>query len=195
MSETDRQRWDERYASGEYVGRTWPSALLERWMPRLPRGRALDVACGAGRNALFLAGQGYTVDAVDVSEVALERGRETAKERGLAVSFIQADLDAAPLPADRYQVIVVARFLDRRLCPRLAEALAEGGHLVYEQHLQTEATVDGPRSREFRLRPQELLHLFWPLRVLHYEESLDEDREGRRMALASLVACRGNPGF
>ncbi|HWM27888.1 MAG TPA: hypothetical protein VNQ14_05490, partial [Woeseiaceae bacterium] len=67
MSETDRLKWDERYRCGSYGGREHPTALLAEWDPRLPHGRVLDVACGAGRNSLFLAATGRQVDAIDIS--------------------------------------------------------------------------------------------------------------------------------
>jgi len=196
MTQADREKWDQRYREGSYKARTHPTELLVEWLERLPRGRALDVASGAGRNALFLAEAGYRVDAIDVSAVALERAERTARERGLSVEWIVADLDDAELARETYDVVVVARFVDRRLVPRLKEALADGGHLIYEHHLQTPCDVGGPRSNpEFRLRPNELLHLFWDLRVLYYREGIIDDPDGRRMALAQLVACKGSPGF
>ena len=93
MSELERAKWDERYRNGSYENRTHPTALLAEWLPQLSRGRALDVACGAGRDALFLAAAGYRVDAVDISAVALDRGRPAALEHGLDVRWLCADLD------------------------------------------------------------------------------------------------------
>ncbi len=92
MSEADRDKWDTRYRQGSYQARTHPTELLAEWLPQLPRGRALDVACGAGRNALYLAEAGYEVEAIDISRVALERLRETARARGLDVTCIETDL-------------------------------------------------------------------------------------------------------
>ena len=195
MSNADRERWNVRYASGEYAARTHPSALLAAWFDRLPRGRALDVACGTGRNAIHLAGNGYAVDAMDISAVALARARERAEAAGVAVHWIETDLDRAAIARDAYDVIVVARFLDRPLIPRLVDALRPGGHVVYDHHYITPADVDGPRSRRFRARPNELLERFSALRVLFYEEGIVADPDGRRMALARLVACKGSPGY
>jgi SAM-dependent methyltransferase len=169
--------------------------LLCAWAERLPRGRALDIACGAGRNALFLAEQGYEVDAMDISATALARGEASARERGLRVNWIESDLDFTDLPSAPYDVIVMCRYVNRELFPRVKEALAEGGHLVYEHHLVASRHVNGPSTNQYRLRPNELLHLFLDLRVLHYEEGLVCERDDRIMALAQLVACRGSPGF
>lgn len=195
MSEADRAKWDKRYAEDSFFARTWATPYLEQWLPRLPPGRALDVACGAGRNALFLAAAGYRVDAMDVSVVALERGRERAAEHGLEVSWIVADFDGAGIPEDTYDLIVVVRYLHRALCARLSAALRDGGHLLYEQHFVASRPVGGPTSERFRLQPNELLSLFADLRVLDYREGLDEDPDGKVMALARLVACKGSPGF
>lgn len=195
MSDADRERWNARYESGEYAARPHPSALLAAWIDRLPRGRALDVACGRGRNAIHLAANGYAVDAMDISDVALARARERADAAGVAVDWIEVDLERPGIARDAYDVIVVARFLDRPLIPRLIDALRPGGHLLYDHHYITPVEVGGPKSRRFRARPNELLERFRALRVLFYEEGIAADPDGGRMALARLVACRGSPGY
>jgi len=199
MSEADREKWDTRYREGSYRARTHPSPFVEAWLPRLPParlgGRALDVACGTGRNALRLAEAGFRVDAMDISGAALERAARSAAQRGLDVNWIEADLDHARFERDAYDLITVVRFTDRALAPRLIEALAADGWLLYEHHLRTPRAVGGPTGERFRLPPQALLHDFGSLRVLHYDEGIDEDPDGRTMALARLVACKGNPGF
>ena len=153
------------------------------------------MACGLGRNAIHLATNGYAVDAMDISDVALARARERAEAAGVAVNWIEADLERPDIARDAYDVIVVARFLDRPLIPRLVDALRPGGHLLYDHHYITPADVAGPTSRRFRARPNELLERFRPLRVLFYEEGIVTDPDGRRMALARLVACKGSPGY
>ena len=195
MSDADRERWNARYAAGEYVARIHPSPLLTAWADRLPRGRALDVACGRGRNAIHLAAHGYAVDAMDISGVALAGARERAEAAGVAVNWIETDLDRPDIARDAYDVIVVARFLYRPLIPRLVDALRPGGHVVYDHHYITPGVVDGPKSRRFRARPNELLERFRALRVLSYEEGIVTDPDGSRMALARLVACKGSPGY
>jgi tellurite methyltransferase len=195
MSEADRDKWERRYAEGGYIARTHPTELLEEWLPRLPRGRALDLACGAGRNALHLALAGYRVDAMDISAVALERGAAKAADLGVTVNWIDVDLDNAELTPDCYDLVVVARYVNRGLTRDLIASLREGGYLVYEQHFLTTQKVDGPRSRSFRLQPNELLEMFASLRVLYFREGLIVDPDKRAMALAQLVACKGSPGF
>jgi SAM-dependent methyltransferase len=198
MSEADREKWERRYAAGEYASRTHPTRLLADWVPRLGHrdgARALDLACGAGRNALFLAAAGYRVDAMDISAVALERGADRAQELGVEVDWIEVDLDGAELAAERYDLVVVSRYGNPALTGALAASLRDGGYLIYEQHLQTEREVGGPGSQRFRLGPNELLGMFAALRVLYYREGLMQDPDGPLMALAQLVACKGSPGF
>ncbi|HJP35877.1 MAG TPA: methyltransferase domain-containing protein, partial [Gammaproteobacteria bacterium] len=130
MSEADREKWEKRYREGSYRARTHPTELLAEWLPRLRRGRALDVAAGAGRNALFLAQAGYEVDALDISSVALDRLRETAAARGLTVNRIVTDLESEPLPDRNYDLIVMVRYTSADLISRLLPLLSEGGHFI-----------------------------------------------------------------
>lgn len=190
MSAAERDKWDARYRDGAYEGRTHPTALLAEWLPRLPRGRALDVACGAGRNALHLAANGYTVTALDISSVALERGRRSAEERGLVVDWLCADLDEDPeaaLPLGPFDLIVWVRYVHRGLMPHLVARLAAGGALLCEQHLASDAPVAGPTSTGFRLGPGELRSSADGLRVEHLFEGLTVDPDGRSVALAQLI--------
>ena len=195
MSEADRAKWQRRYGERSYTARTHPTALLEEWLARLPGGQALDLACGTGRNALYLAAAGYRVDAMDIATAALHRGARRAAELGVEVNWIDVDLDSVALAPDNYDVVVVARYVNRGLSDALLDSLRDGGFLLYEQHFHSEQQVDGPRSPSFRLQPNELLEMFRALRVLYYREDLMADADGRTMALAQLVACKGSPGF
>ena len=196
MSEFERMDWDHRYQTGEYRPRTLPSSFLEQWLERLPTGRALDVACGTGRNAPRLAEAGDRVDAVDISQAAIEQARIEGERRGLPVAWQGGDLDHARLETAAYDVITVIRYVNRKLWPRLIKALAPNGWLLIEPHLQTTADVFGPSSPEFRLAPQELLRAFHGLRIVLYEEVLETAQaEARGFALARLVACNGDAGW
>jgi tellurite methyltransferase len=195
MSRADRDKWNARYADGAYRRRPHPSAFLRERLTDLPRGRALDVACGVGRNALYLAEQGYRVDALDISAVALQRGTETARERDLSINWLETDLETDTLPPGPYDLILLVRYVNRPLIAKLAARLANGGRLLCEQHLVTSREVVGPTDAAFRMRPNELLASAAGLRILFYREAIVEDPDGRLAALAQLMACRGEPGF
>lgn len=196
MSEEERDTWDQRYADGSYFARTWPSPFLETLLPRLPSsGRALDVACGTGRNAFLLAEAGFDVEAVDVSSVALERGAAEAVSRGLDIEWRQADLDEIEFAPGRYDLIAVIRYRNESLWPKLVDALAADGWIVAEHHVKSHAPVEGPENPDFRLDPQELLRAFGALRVVHYEEILETDLDTHPYALERIAACKGDPGF
>lgn len=195
MSTADREKWNDRYRTGAYKARTHPTQLLADWLAKLPKGRALDVACGAGRNALYLAEHGYAVDAADISGVALERARASARERGLDVDWLEIDLESEPLPERRYDLIVMVRYTNPSLVPELIRRLGDGGYLLCEEHLETHREVVGPTNARFRVRPNELLGLARGVRVVYYREGLIDDPDGRTAALAQLVACRGATEF
>lgn len=190
MSRADLEKWNQRYREGAYSDRAHASPLLEDWIELVPHGRALDVACGAGRNALFLAAQGFDVDAVDISEEALERAELSAQQSGLRVNWIAHDLDD-PLTLDSvYQLILVIRYVNLPLIGELTADLAPGGFLICEQHLVTDEEVIGPRNANYRTKSGELRSLSEGLRVHHLEEGLLIDPDGQTAALARLVAQR-----
>lgn len=192
----ERTAWDRRYAEGDYVPRTAPSPFLEEWLDRLPRGRALVVACGTGRNAMRLAGAGFDVDAVDISQVAIDRAQAEAERRGLSIRWHVSSLDDFAIPADAFRLITNIRYRNPRLWPRLIEGLAPDGWALVEHHLKSTADVVGPSQPEFRLDPQELLRAFASLRILYYSEVLEAgDLDAGSYALARMVACKGDAGF
>ena len=186
MSAADRDRWNARYADGAYESRRYPSPFLEQRADLLPaNGRALDLACGAGRNAIYLANRGLAVDAVDISRVALERGRAVAGE--LPIRWIECDLDGFEADAD-YDLIVNIRYVNLPLVSSLLDSLRPGGVLVIEQHLATEADVIGPKNPAYRVEAGELGRVASGMIVEHLAEGLFDDPHGRRAALARLVA-------
>lgn len=195
MSLADLEKWDARYREGDYASRRHPTALLERFIDELPRGAALDLACGAGRNSLFLAKAGFEVDAVDISAAGLERLCADAEADDLAIRTLKADLEdgiPASLPLkDRYELIVMVRYVNPPLLASLIERLADGGIFLSEQHLATDLDVVGPRNTAYRLAPNALLDAARGLRVHFHREGVVTDPDGRRAALAQIVASRG----
>jgi tellurite methyltransferase len=202
MSRVDRDKWNARYQEGAYAERRHPSPFLERraaaWLreccddaARAAAPRALDVACGTGRNAIHLAALGFEVDGVDISEIGLEQARARAAAAGVCVAWHRLDLDdGLPARFDGYDLIAVIRFLHRPLLGSLPERLSPGGILVCEVHLETEQVVAGPPAGPFRAAPGELVRYARGLVVRESEEWIGPDPDGRPVALARLVAQR-----
>lgn len=190
---------------GVKLDRTRPAALLDHApaqflkdsLAMLPRGQALDVACGRGRNTLYLASQGFTVDAVDRDEQALADLASDAAQQGLTSVTIRAmELEdpARPpqIPAARYEVILGFCYLHRPLFPVLLQALRPDGVLIYETFLiDNHLRYHHPRRREFCLEHNELLDLVRGLRILHYDEGGHHDSHGTEPVFtARLLAQR-----
>jgi SAM-dependent methyltransferase len=190
----DRSRWNEKYGDPEFELPEDPIPELERWIEALPNGRALDVATGTGRNALYLADRGHEVDAVDVSDEALELARKRAAERGVDVDWIRADLEEFDPEPDTYDVITVSFFAALEYLPDLKEALAPGGVLIYEHHLRSADDVEiGPSSKRHRYRSNDLLRACLDLTILHYEERVRTVTDGTA-AVVTLIARNSSGG-
>lgn len=188
--------WDERFRTGQYPSDPDPSRVLREYVGETSDGRALDVACGTGRNAVFLADRGYEVDALDQSAEGLRITEANADERGVGdrLNPIQADATQFAYPADRYDVVTISfyRTLDR--LGDIKEALRPDGLLFYQHHLRSDppATV-GPSTDRYRFRANELLRACLDLTVLYYEES-SERVEGDRSATVEVVARNSHGG-
>ena len=196
MSRADMEKWDERYRAGAFAERTHPSALLEAWIGRLPRGRALDLACGSGRNSLFLARNGFEVTGIDISAAGLERARRSALDAGLDIDWRKQDLEDGLRVGGKFSVICVFRYLNRNLLGSLSPLLAPGGMLLVEEHLAVDAAslqtpVAGPSNPAFLIEPGELRALTANLELLDQQEGIVTDPDGRQVALSRLVARNG----
>lgn len=189
--------WDERYREGEYPENPDPSPMLKRYVDAFPDGRALDVATGTGRNAIFLAEAGYRVDAIDQSRVGLETARENARERGVEdrLTWIRADVPSYGFPTDAYDVITISfyRAVDR--FPDLKAALKPGGYLFVQHHLRTTDGTDvGPSTDRYRFAANELLHACLDMTVLAYDERTEARSDGRTAATTRIVARNSTGG-
>ena len=189
-----RDRWNERYAQDdrEWLPETPAEWLVEHEALLIGGGRALDVACGDGRNALYLAQLGYMVDAIDVSDVAIDAVRATAQARGLTMTIAPrvVDLEREPLPAGPYDVVVVLNFLQRNLFEPLQAALAPGGLLIFETLARCHVDELGHSfNPEYLLAPGELARAFGQLEVVAQHEGAAQ-RSGSTRGVAGIVARR-----
>jgi len=180
----DRLKWNQKYQNQHYADE--PAAIIKQYVELAGGKNALDIAAGNGRNALFLAKQGFVVDAVDIADTGL--ARFAGKHPG--IQAICADLDDFDIPANRYDLIVNIKYLNRRLFPYIREGLAPGGVLIFETFLDSQHPAAGqPGCRDYVLRENELLHAFLSLQIVCYKEAKDE-KESEAARLASLVGIK-----
>lgn len=182
MAAGDRGRWDARWAAAASPEVAEPSGFLRSLDDLLPRaGRALDVAGGAGRNALWLARRGLAVTLVDVSPVALERAHLVATAAGLGLELLAHDLDDGALPSGPFALVLSLDFLSRPLFAAFPAALGPDGLLVYAQPTTRNLERHAHPSARFLLGEGELPALVRDLEVLRYEEGWFDDRHEARL--------------
>ena len=164
-----------------------PNAWLTEHQHLLPSGDSLDLACGSGRHAIWLAEQGFRALAVDRDAAAITALRDEASRRSLSISTEVVDLENGQpfLQPDSFDLIVVVHYLHRPLFPSIVSALRRGGVLVYETFTRAQAARGKPTNPAFLLEAGELLTLVRPLTVLAAREG---DFDGRMVA--SVVAAR-----
>ncbi len=187
MSKEDRDKWNRRYADDSYR-KSNPVTLLEDWLPQVPVGRALDVACGAGRNAIFMARAGFDVDAIDISHQGLDRARQNAQSQGFHINWIEHDLDQVYEFETGYNLIVVMWYVNLPLITSLCDKLAPGGYLLCEEHLRVEQEVIGPGNPNYRVEPGAVRKAVKGLDILSCQESIEQNAEAEQVASARIVA-------
>ncbi|MEV4708528.1 class I SAM-dependent methyltransferase [Actinoplanes sp. NPDC049316] len=171
--------WDQRYSAKDLVWGAGPNHFVVREFTGMPPGRALDLAAGEGRNALWLAEQGWQVLALDFSRVAVERGRRLAAERGVDVNWVVADVLSAHLPDGGFDGVLVAYLhlpAPRRaaVLARAAAALAPGGTLLVVGHDRSNLGdgVGGPQDPDVLYTPDEIVAALPGLTIRRAETAL-----------------------
>lgn len=194
----DKSEWDERYRETGWLWSLTPNRFVAEHLADLEPGRALDLACGEGRNALWLAARGWRVTAVDFAEAALGKGRERAAEDRLELEWVAADLtEYVPEPGGYDLALIAYLHLQRRdletVLRRAADALAPGGTLFVVGHDATNIAdgVGGPQDPSVLYTP-ELLTLPLPLEALRLKraERVTRPVDGAsRSAIDTLVVA------
>ncbi len=194
MAARERERWDSKHTAEHEPGGV--SAFLRQifeigpW--EIQPGRALDIATGKGRNALFLAEKGFTVDAIDISEVGLQQAQRQAEKQGLTLNLIQADLASFEFPDSAYDLILNINFLLRSLVPKIKNALRPGGYIIFDTYLIDQQDLGHPRNPAYLLQHNEMLDLFRGFRILCYQEG-KFFADGKESFRAELLGQK-NPG-
>ncbi|MFQ5382376.1 MAG: class I SAM-dependent methyltransferase [Dehalococcoidia bacterium] len=170
MSDADRRCWDERYSSPAFALPA-PPVWLSEFEHELPQeGRALDVAAGGGRAAIWLAQRGYSVTAVDISSSGLKLAKKAARAAGVEIDTAAADLEEERLPAGPFAVICCFRYLQRNLFPEMRSRLEPGGLLLCEIATRRNLERNERPAAHHLLETNELRDLCAPLEVVSYRE-------------------------
>jgi tellurite methyltransferase len=179
-----RRRWDARWRQKVLQADWQVDPWLEKALPHLGPGRALDVACGLGRNALWLSEQGYDVTAVDLSQEALEQLRREASHRQVDIKLLATDLETATpvLPEGPFDLIIDIFYLHRPLLPMLVDLLRPGGLMLIRTFSCAGDFPDSGLDPRFVLEEGELLAIFRGWDILLYEEGLEPSSKGGSLA-------------
>lgn len=179
VESTERERWNERYTEAGWAEDPSPWLIANAdLLP--PPGRALDVAGGTGRNAIWLASRGWDVTVADVSDVALTLATERAATLDVALHTQRTDLGADPLPDGPWDVLLLFHFLERALFPRIASVLRPGGLLIGSLATVTNLERHKRPPRPYILDDSELPSLIHDLDTLRYEEDWRDDHHEAR---------------
>lgn len=183
-SDSDKSRWDSLYSKHKgYVFGKEPAGFLAENLERLPVGRALDIAMGEGRNAVYLAKKGFEVVGVDISDVAVRKAKRLARENNVRIHTVTQDLNKYKIEPESYDVIMVFYYLQRSLTPEIIKGLKKGGVVVFETNTVDHLKYDKTFNREYLLEKGELKAMFKDLEILKYRET-----DTGESAVASLVA-------
>jgi SAM-dependent methyltransferase len=187
MGAMDIAGWEEKYRSGDHGSEDAPTRLVVETAGKLAPGTAIDLACGAGRHAVYLAEQGWTVTAVDGSEKAVELVERRCAARGLEVHTKVADLTDPnfTMQPDTFDLILIAYYLQRDLFARVKAAVRPGGVIVAIAH----TPEPGEKWNEKRIAPGELRGFFNDWELLWEYEGPSRDPAHRR-PVAEIVAQR-----
>lgn len=185
-----KNKWNAIYEKREHSDP--PVYVLTKFAHLLPnQGKALDLACGLGGNALFMASQGLEVSAWDISDLAINKLNEFASKAGIQLLAEVRDVEKNPPQPNSFDVILVSRFLNRLLCPQLSAALKPKGMLYYQTFTKTgsERSGIGPSNPAYLLEDNELPMLFDNLEIKNYQdESTMNEQIDTLKAQACLVA-------
>ena len=182
---SDKEKWDTRHRENPLP--TIPLELLCKHIQKAQVGRALDIACGMGRNSKFMCECGFNVDSVDISSYAIESLQGIKNLNAQCV-----DLDTFKIPPQSYDLICNSYFLERRLFPYIVNGLRQGGILVFETFAKSDIELHNAFASDSShlLHKNELLRAFLELEILFYEENLIERTKDSTLALVARLVAR-----
>lgn len=186
MALKDKEKWNKKYEeTPRLLQQRDASPKLIEAIKYVTGNKALEIACGAGRNSMFLASNNFEVLALDISEVALK----TLDERGFENIKTQiADLEEHKFEEGTYDLIVQTNYLERKIIPSLKKALKKNGIIVIETYMNHEENEKPPSNPDFLLKENELKNIFSDFEILEYDEYFNEKYELYKMRKQSIIA-------
>ena len=194
MSIQDKEKWDSKYLKkSQLLEPRGASVNLKNYLGHCSGTKALDLACGAGRNSIFLGESGFDVDSIDIAKIALDALDAEAKKQNLSskINTILVDLDRYKIKQNMYDIIVITNFLDRELLKRAKNALKIGGILFVETYMISDENEKTSSNLKNLLKSKELKNMLdnsWI--ILHYDEFKNEDYEIFKMKKQVIVATK-----
>ncbi len=182
--------WDERYRAGEHSPAT-PHPLLKSIADNVVPRDALDLACGAGRHAIYLAQEGWRVTAVDSSREGIRALRRRADDAGVEVDSVVADLESGEfqIKVNAYDLICVFYYLQRDLFEPIKEGLRKGGVFVGAIHIIDDEPDSHPMNPKYLLQPGELKAFFAGWQIDHYHEGRHGGAEHKHRDAEIIARC------
>ena len=182
----ENETWNKKYGGEEYALGIEPVEFLVEHIERLQKGRALDIAMGEGRNAVYLAKAGYEVDGVEFSDEGIKKALAFAKKNNVIINAIKADLEKHEyrIEKEKYDLISCFYYLQRDLFSEIKEGLKKGGMVIYQTFTTDNLKYQPhPRNPDHVLQPNELFRYFIDLRIIFYRECVLNNET----AVASII--------
>lgn len=170
MDKQTKQKWEKRYEACTDEYPVAAEVLFDNQHLLPEEGTALDLACGRGANAICLAENGLDTSAWDISSSALEQLSQHAEKNNLTINIEARDVSAIPPDKDTFDIIVVSRFLDRKIMPQLKNAIKQNGLILYQTFIKDKANSSGPNNPDYLLDKNELLSFFTDWKIIVYRE-------------------------
>ncbi len=188
-SASKAEKWDRKYSGAHYIYGTEPADFLKQHVAKFNKGKALVLAAGEGRNAVFLAQQGFQVTAIDLSAKGLAKCQQLAKEKKVKVKTVVADVNNYDLGENQYDLITDFYFYDSAIFAKVMTALKPGGFFIFQTFSIDQPMTNrfGPRNPAYLVKPNEILGYFLNYRIRHYEDTFVDLNEGMHQGRAAVI--------